>query len=224
MTSSHEPQSRPPVGRIGFTLVEMLVVLAIIAIVTLVAAPLFTNPADNGRQSAKVLLRSHLNQARAHALATGKPTAVLIPDSRTTESNGGLLGIAEVESSGGPNPPYRVTSLIQRWISLPDTMFFLGSSALNLPVVPLTDREPVAKATYRTREVDCYGVVFAPDGRIIYPAADGKPLALAIGQGRRTPSGVTSTLRGGGGKPIHDLVQVNRLNGRMRSLDPSISP
>lgn len=70
--------------RAGFTLVEMMVVLAILAIVLVLAAPGFVEMISNNRMVTKVYsLRATLNNARSEALARRAPV-VICP---TTDGN-----------------------------------------------------------------------------------------------------------------------------------------
>ena len=66
-------------GRRAFSLIEVLVVVAIIGLLFAVAVPVLSSSANNARQASREIIKAHLQQARAHAIATGNSVAVAIP-------------------------------------------------------------------------------------------------------------------------------------------------
>ena len=72
----------------AFSLIELLAVMAIIAVLFAAAAPIFSDSANNARNASREIIKAHLQQARAHAIATSTATAVAIP----VLASGGDLG------------------------------------------------------------------------------------------------------------------------------------
>ena len=72
----------------AFSLVELLAVIAIMAVLLAVAVPIFTDPSNSARQASREIIRANLQRARAHAIASGSSTAITIPVLAT----GGELG------------------------------------------------------------------------------------------------------------------------------------
>lgn len=206
----------------AFTLVEMMVVLVIITILLAVGVPLFSDPPNSGRKASGDLLRSHLQQARAHSIATGTPTSVLFPDyAADTKVGGALIGIAEVESQPDPTAPYKVTKLLQRWTQLPENIFFLTQSATQSSQKTIMDGTQEIEASYQKNPVKCYYVIFSPSGQIISPPATAgvAKLNVALGKGFLKGASVTPTQRSKNGI-VFDLLQINRLSARARNIDP----
>jgi prepilin-type N-terminal cleavage/methylation domain-containing protein len=205
----------------GFTLVEMLAVIAIIGLLMVAGVAVLSDPSNNARQVSREILRAHLQQARGHAIASGRATSVIIAENDGANiRNGGLITIAELEPQSAEGRPFKVTQLIQRWTSLPESMFFLNQASVRSKSPTLMDTAPTVDAEYQKKPIGCHAVVISPDGRIFHPADD-TPLVLAIGKGRQTPSGITPTQKSGD-KVVHDLLRINRLNARARMLDPNI--
>ncbi len=209
----------------GFTLVELLTVLAIIAILFAVGAASFTDPANSARKTSGDTLRAHLQEARAHAIATGNTTAVLFPiPSASTAGSGSLIGIAEVtfqNDPAAPSAPYKVTKALQRWVQLPDNIFFLNQAAINSRDKTIMDGTVEIVADYRKAPIKCRFITFSPNGQISSPTttAGGVKLVVAIGKGVLNGNAVTPTQKNGG-RIVFDLLQINRLTARARTLSP----
>lgn len=209
----------------GFTLVELLVVIAIMGILIAVGMQAFTDPANSARKSAGDVLRGHLQEARAHAIATGNLTCVLFPDYTSLDkASSSLIGIAEVESQANSSNPYKVTKLLQRWTSLPETIFFLDRSTCKSDYDTILDARGKIDAQYQKRTINCNYVVFSPTGLIISPQAttSGQPaLSIALGKGTLRGGGITPTQRNQTGI-VFDFLQINRLSARARMASPDV--
>jgi type II secretory pathway pseudopilin PulG len=205
----------------AFTLVEIVVVLAIIMIFVAVGIPLLSDPSNRARQSARDLVRSQFQRARAHAIATGTTTSLMIPDYFSTSGGGRLIGIAEVEPQPNPAAPYKIVRLIQRWTELPDTIYFMNHGATGSPQATLLDGVPKIESTYQQQTINCHYVVFGSNGFITSPpppTTDGSTfLALALGTGILRNQKMVPTQNSPQG-PSYDLLQINRLSARIRNL------
>ncbi len=60
----------------GFTLFEILIVLGILALLLGISLPALSNSSGNARMTSFELIQAHLQQARAHAISSGKPTVI----------------------------------------------------------------------------------------------------------------------------------------------------
>lgn len=214
-------QGRSPGKRRGFSLVELLVVMLILMILLLAAAPVFMKSSQRARQGARELVKGHLQRARAHAIANGKATAVIVPDySAGTELGGKMLGIAEVNWVSTPANPagsYQITQLLQRWESLPGSVVIMSQTTARHPrptVMELSLRSPM---TIAQRPITGAVIVFSPTGQIVSPT--GGVMEIVLGQGKVIGGQLTATEKNGN-KVSYDLLQINRLTGRARQLDP----
>lgn len=112
----------------------MLVVIVVIVLLLLTGAPLLSDSSVNARQTSREIVRTHLQQARAQAIASERATAVIIAgDIGGVTKTGGLITLAEVESLPSGTVPFKVSRLIMRWTALPENMFFLTKAATNSP-------------------------------------------------------------------------------------------
>jgi general secretion pathway protein H len=77
----------------GFTLLELLLVLSILALLTAIAVPLLTSPSDGVRlRSAGEQIAAALRLARAGAIARNGEVAIVIEtESRTIHQNGSAV-------------------------------------------------------------------------------------------------------------------------------------
>lgn len=205
----------------GFSLTELLVVMLILMILLVAAAPVFTKSGQRARQGARELVKGHLQRARSHAIANGKATAVVVPDySAGADLGGKMLGIAEVNWISTPENPagsYQVTQMLQRWESLPGSVVIMSQPVTRHPrptIMELSLRSPMAIAR---RPITGAVIVFSPTGQIISPA--GGAMEILLGQGKVIGGQLTATEKNGN-KVSYDLLQINRLTGRARQLDP----
>jgi prepilin-type N-terminal cleavage/methylation domain-containing protein len=210
--------------RAGFTLIEVLVVISIIVILFAVGVPLLSDPANSARKSSADILRSALQQARAHSIATGSYTSVLLPSyAADAETGGKMIGFAEVEADPSAAAKFKVTRLVQRWTQLPEQIFFFDRNTANIPQNTLMDLGASSQITadYRKRPVACSFIIFSPNGQILQNTNSTNTAKLLVGLGKGTlkNGSVTPTQRSSN-QIVFDLFQISRLSARMRQVDP----
>lgn len=206
--------------RRGFSLTEMMLVMVILLLLLGAAAPTYWRSEQRARESARSLVKSHLQRARSHAIARGVATAVVIPDDAAGELMGGkMLGLAEVEWMPDPermSGQYRVTRVLQRWEVLPGTMMVysqLAGQHVRATVMEQAFRSPV---TLGGRSVEGVLIVFSPAGQILSPSHGA--LEILLGPGR-VSGGQWKALTQLGQQGACDVLQINRLTGRARHLN-----
>jgi prepilin-type N-terminal cleavage/methylation domain-containing protein len=206
----------------AFSLVELLVVIAIISVMLVAGVQVFSNSSNSARQASREIIKAHLQQARAHAIATGVPTAIAIPTLGSSNDFGARsLLLFEVEYDEKYKPLKDSAGnerLLQRTEVLPGNFHFVSGSAIssaNPTVVdlPLTE---VMETSYKGRNQECHIIVFAASGQIVYP---GSPVNIAIAQAAKRGNSLTLTERNGN-EPVFELFQVNRLTARTRFIEP----
>jgi prepilin-type N-terminal cleavage/methylation domain-containing protein len=223
---SKEPTKNLGRSAAGFSLIEVLVVIAIIVILFAVGVPLLSDPANSARKSSADILRATLQQARAHSIATGAYTSVLLPSySSDPEFGGRLIGFAEVVADPAAPSKYRITRLVQRWTQLPEQIYFMDRSAVRIPQTTLMDQgaTPSINAEYRKRQIACNFIVFAPNGQILQNSTStaNPGLIVSLGKGTLRNGIVTPTQRNSQGI-VFDLFQISRLSARVRQIDPQL--
>ncbi len=205
----------------GFSLTELLVVMVILMILLVAAAPVFMKSSQRARQSAREMVKGHLQRARAHAIATGVATAVIVPDySAGNDLGGKMLGIAEVNWVATPNASggaYQISKMLQRWESLPGSMLVLSQASTRHPRTTIMEQSLRSPMTMAGKAITGAVIVFSPTGQVISPA-DGA-MEIVLGQGNVRAGQVTATEKNGN-RISYDLLQINRLTGRTRQIDP----
>lgn len=207
----------------AFSLIELLAVMAIISILLVAAVPVFSNSSNNARQASREIIKAHLRQARAHAIASGTPTAVAIPVLGAGKELGvRSISLLEVEPEDGSYVPIKDGNgndvLLQRAETLPGNFHFIPGSMISSAKETIVDLPETMATSFKGRSHDSHIIVFAPNGQIVSPAS-GTPVNIAITQAVRTGNSLKATQRNAG-QPVFELFQVNRLTGRTRPLQP----
>lgn len=205
----------------AFSLVELLVVIAIMALLLAAATQAFSNSPNKARQASRDMIRAHLQQARAHAIATGNATAIAIPVLETGGEFGArAISLIEVEKTGAIYRPVTDENgderLLQRWETLPGNFHFIPSSMIDTSAQTILDSEDILQTNFRNRPISCSFIVFAPNGQIVVPHT---AINIAIAQAANREGTLIITERTGG-TPVYDFLQVNRLTARTRSIIP----
>ncbi len=208
----------------AFTLVEVLVVITIISILLVAAVPIFSNTSNSARQSSREIIKAHLQQARSHAIASGNPTALAIPVSGADPAlSNRALSLVEVElDTAGTYVPLKDANgqdlLLQRWEKLSGNFRFLSASQASTSRQTVLDSADTLEVSFKGKSYTCRMIVFSPGGQIVRPPS-GTPVNFAIAQAVNQGGSVVITDKTGG-KPVFDLLQVNRLTGRTRFIEP----
>lgn len=208
-------------GLKAFSLVELIVVIAIMAIMIAVAVPMFADPANSARQASREIIRAHLQRARAHAIASGTSTAITIPVLATGGELGGrAISLFEVvKTSTGYEPAKDETGsekLLQRWETLPGNFYFMPSALISSPKPTIVDTAETLQTNYKGKAVTCHLIVFSPNGQIVLPSSETN---IAIARATSRGNSLTLTQKTAG-KPVFEFLQINRLTGRSRTIQP----
>ena len=205
----------------AFGLIELLAVMAIIGLLLAAAVPVFSNTANSARVASREIIKAHLQQARAHAIATGTSVAVAVP----VLASGGELGarsvsLFEVELDGNSYVPSKDADgnerLLQRWESLPGNFHFLSSAQAASAKPTFVDSAETMPTNAKGKALTCHIIVFSPNAQIVRPDTE---INVAIGQAVNRGNSLVLTQKSGG-SPVIDLIQVNRLTARTRQIQP----
>jgi len=205
----------------AFSLVELLAVIAIMAVLLAVAVPIFTDPSNSARQASREIIRANLQRARAHAIASGSSTAITIPVLATGGELGGrAISLFEVvKTATGYEPAKDETGsekLLQRWETLPGNFHFMPKSLISSTKPTIVDTTETLLTNYKGKAVTCHLIVFSPNGQIVLPSSETN---IAIARATNRGNSLTLTQKTDG-KPVFEFLQVNRLTGRSRSIQP----
>lgn len=213
--------ARRPRAASAFSLVELLAVIAIMAVLLAVSAQFFSNSSNHARQASRDIIKAHLQQARAHAIASGKTTAVVIPVLGTGGELGGrAISLFEVDKSGdvyiSATDENGDERLLQRWEILPGNFYFIPASMIASSSPTIVDSPDTLQTNYKGNLATCHFIVFAPNGQIILPAS---AVNIAIAKATNRGGSLVLTEKTGG-RPAYEFLQVNRFSGRTRSIQP----
>ena len=207
----------------GFTLIEILSVVAIISVLLVAAVPIFANSSNSARQASREIIKAHIQQARAHAIATGVATAVAIPElSSDDELGASAMTLFEVEKgTTGLYIPLTDASgndeQLQRWEKLPGNFHFLTGTETGSTHSTVMDTAPTMDTNFK-ESISTKAIIFAPNGQIVRPAS-GTAIIIAIAQGVKRNNALTLTDKNDG-ELVFEIFEVNRLTGRTRFIEP----
>ena len=206
----------------AFSLIELLVVIAIVLALAGIAVNGISNSSQNARQTCREIVKAHLQQARIHAIATHRHTALIIPV-RSSGVNG-LHEISMIEVERG-NDGYISAenesgdaALLQKWSKLPKNFHFVTNTMIGSDLLTVVDHEETLTLMKKGHKIECHMVVFAPNGQIIHPMTSGR-IHIAIAEVTRKGdafriSQITND------QPVFDLLEVNRLTAKTRNFIP----
>lgn len=206
----------------AFSLIELLAVMAILMVLAGIAISGFSDSSHNARQISREILRTHLQQARAHAIATRHHTALVIPDRDSGKLGLCAISLIEVELVDGDYTPIRtehgIVKPLQRWTNFPQNFHFVTSSMIGSDQPTLLDHEKRLTVVQGSTEIRCHMIVFAPNGQIISPSS-GAPIHIAIARVARNGSSFR-IIENSAHEPVFDLLLVNRLTAKTRNITP----
>lgn len=173
---------------------------------------------SNARRTSREIVKNHLQQARAHAIATRNHTALIIPDSESGENGLCALSLAEIEKKDGKyaaiQNEHGSGSLLKRWTKMPKNVHLISNAMMESEALTILDHEEKLSVLDRGKETECHMIVFAPNGQIDYPPA-GTTIHIAIAKLDKGQIADRSD-----GNPVFDLLLVNRLTGKAQNIAP----
>jgi prepilin-type N-terminal cleavage/methylation domain-containing protein len=202
----------------AFSLIELLVVIAILTILAGIAIPVLSNSSSNTRRISREIVKNHLQQARAHAIAARNHTALVTPVRDIGANEICTLSLVEIEKVDGKyvaiGNENGSSALLQRWSMLPKHAYLISNDIMECESLTILDHEEKVSILDRGKETVCHMIVFAPNGQIDYPPA-GTTIHIAIAQVHSGQIAEKSHSR-----PDYDLLLVNRLTGKAKSITP----
>ena len=209
-------------ARAGFSLVEMVVVLAILVILLGSTAMYMSGGTDKARRAATDQVAGMVEQARKTALVSRSQVMLAIaePGSLPGHQDKCVLGLLRLEGDWDPKAPGPVAAeLLGRWRPLETGVIFLGGDTGNL-INPLDlPKLTIRYTTNRTIEAEVRALAFNARGRLIHPVGSA-PGVLRIADGAY-PGGVTTPKRQGADQRISDTwLKIGRVTGRAYEVTP----
>jgi prepilin-type N-terminal cleavage/methylation domain-containing protein len=203
MAFSIPRSSRGANERSAFTIIELLTVIGMLSILAAIAVPVWSGSRLNAKQACRGLIRAHLQQTRAHAIASRNATAMVIPTRNSPRKlNLNAMSAIEVQLQDGNYVPSQSPKLLKPWTHLPEKFHFETSNSEHPTVI---DFENTLMIPFQHHDVECHIIVFSPNGQIVYPPS-GSSIRIAIGQGPEDSG--------------EDLLMINRLTAKARKIRP----
>lgn len=204
----------------GFSLIEVLTVIAIMSILLVAAVPVLSDSASSARQASREIIKAHLQQARAHAISSGNATALAIPILETGKDLGArAITLFEVEYDGSDyivmdDPDTGRQAQLQRWQTLPGNFHFVTASDVSGSDATIMESSARLETAYRGENITCHLIVFSRNGQVVRPSGEvNVVIAQALNQG-----GSLRLTDKAGTDPVYEIFQVNRLTGRTRAI------
>lgn len=184
----------------------MLIVMGVISILAAIAVPVWSGSKLHGKQACRELIRAELQQARAHAIASRNPTALVIPmRDRQRGSLRNAMSSVEVRLEGGTYVAAEPAALLKSWTLLPEP-YQIGTSPSSDSSHPtVTELEHTLRIRWRQQDIECHFIVFSPNGQIVYPPG-GVPILMTVGRN--------------GSHLEDDRLIINRFSAKARGMRP----
>jgi hypothetical protein len=196
--------------------------MTIVMILSGIAVSGLSLSSHHARQTSREMIKTHLQQARAHAIATRAMTALIIPVRDSGKKALQAISFIEVERIDGEYEPLKDGSggaaPLQRWVDLPQNFHFVTSRMIKSDLPTAVDYEKTLSIFQRGHEMECHMIVFAPNGQICYPPS-GEPIRIAMAHVVRNGNSFRISQMSNQ-EPVFDLLLVNRLTARARSITP----
>lgn len=190
-TIPHIPTLQSTRFRHGFTLVELLVVIAVVGILLVVGGAALSNTPAQARKTSMDALQSAVEQARTHAITKRKHAVLAMvdpsdaPGGDPTRQRIGLFEVTEWPETQAADITELDVVQVGRWQSMENGVVMIDGSP---PAAPLSNPLDDAPITLRlqgggtAREIRARVMVFHPRGGLRLPAGS-EPVVIRLAEG-----------------------------------------
>jgi hypothetical protein len=192
----------------------MLVVVAVVSVLVAVVVPgLVPERGMRAGQGARALIEGSVSRARAHAVATGEDTALVLVgyDAPQAGAGGRQLAVVALDPSGVP------VRVLGNWEALPEGMVFLDQATAGAVRPAVFDDPARLEFSYAGMPVSGPFLRFDRRGALVHPGA-AVLLDVLVGRGVVNGGQVASSERSEAGEAVYQRIRLGRLNGRTRVI------
>lgn len=194
--------------------------MALVMILAGITTAGISGSSQNARKTSREMVRAYLQQARAQAVSSRNPVAIIIP----AHGPNGLraMSLIEIEKVDDRYVPIKneggEITLLRPWTRLPKNFHFVSNEMIHTEQSTVVDQDATITIHDRGRELECHMLIFAPHGQITFPKS-GEPIQIAIAQAtvHRNRFRISQM---SDGKPVFDLLRVNRLTAKAQIITP----
>lgn len=210
------------VGIFGFTLLELMVVIGIIAALLVALIPTVASLKSNGRKAAMKNLTGITEQARAEAIKTSEGSYLVFPvfaqstAGQTFQRYNYRSYAVFVADPANPAQPKQVST----WKTLPDGISIRPGSLSSLPLASTsTPALTIPFNPDQNSSPDFRYIRFDSTGALESPSSD---VSLIVFEGLVNGSSelVTSKKDGSGNPVATEMIKVSHLTGRVSYSNP----
>ena len=207
-------------GKAAFTLVEMTVVIAIVALLMTMGAALLDGTGAHSRRAAADLLTGMIERARTEAITSRCHVVLAIAEPGDLRGQDAVCRLALFKVERWPEKPGEVVPgvLTSRWRPLESGVALIDDNVGGMKN-PLDAPElTISYGANRQRVVTVHAIVFNSRGGLVYPAGS-PPVVVRVAEGNYR-SGRPVPFRRGNAKTISEnLIRIGRVAGRPYRID-----
>lgn len=210
----------PDRGAFAFTLIEMVAVIAILAILMTAGVSLLTGTGSHARRTTTDLITGMIEQARTAAI-TSRSTVILAiaePGDLPAGDQSVRLGLFKVENwpdaTTGPVPAV----LMSRWRTIETGVVLIGDPVDGVENVMNGNELTISYGTGKPLTVKVHAIAFNSRGGLQYPAGS-SPIAMRIAEGNYRGGTATPFERGDAKTISENRLKIGRITARPYRTD-----
>lgn len=204
----------------AFTLIEMVVVTAILSILLLASARLMRNPGPHARKTGSDLITGLVDQARAAAISSRARIILAVAEPGDLPSGDQTCHLALFRAESWPEQqgePVQATQ-ISRWQPLAAGVILLAGAADGIANLLDADQLTIHYGKDHGRSVETHAMVIHPRGGLHYPQGSA-PVAIRIAEGGYRSGTATPNRRGPDQTIAENLLKIGRVTARAYRMD-----
>ncbi|MEM9236388.1 MAG: prepilin-type N-terminal cleavage/methylation domain-containing protein [Verrucomicrobiota bacterium] len=212
MRSISHPPSSPSRHRQGFTLVEIITVIAVIVILVSISASVIGNTGATALKTAGETLTASVEQGRTAAITRRREVALAVLEPGKGGFDDGQVRLGLFELEGETDAGALKGTLLKRWTKLPGGIAFFGGEVDSLD--NLVDQEPITIEWKDGNEsAQMHTLIFTARGGLSRPRGS-ESVVVTIGRGTYANGSVKKF-----GKGANRTLRIGRVVARPWILD-----